>query len=180
MQSPWIGVTWIYQSIQSCYWVHMNRLNQVKRMTQFIQSNQSINQIYILTSFWKTHFVDFFFGKRSISLTFFGYFESIQLIQSYQSLKVSRFSHLLYENELICMICMICISLRNHKPKAQLRWQSDKHARESQSIQYTTLDKTSRQVTKSIRIKYNSTDKSEQKMRRNRRQKFKITWNGYQ
>ena len=39
----------------------MNRLNQVKRMTQMIQSNQSISAIYISTSL----------GKSSISLTFF-------------------------------------------------------------------------------------------------------------
>ena len=57
----------------------MNRLNQVKGMTQM--SNQ-INQ------------------KRSILLIFMGYFESIQMVQSYQSLKVNQLSHLLYENEL--------------------------------------------------------------------------------
>ena len=39
----------------------MNRLNEVERMTQIIQSNQSINSICMLT----------FFGKSSISLTFF-------------------------------------------------------------------------------------------------------------
>ena len=78
----------------------MNRLSQVKRMTQMIRSNESIwiNSIYMLT----------FFGKP-ISLTvienvqfrwpFLGYFELIQLIQSYRSLKVNRLSHLLYENE---------------------------------------------------------------------------------
>ena len=89
----------------------MNRLNQVKGMTQMIQPNQSINLIYTYVDlfweifyfvglFWKTfNFVDLF-GKSSISLTFFGYFESIQLIQSYQSLKVKRLSHLFYENEL--------------------------------------------------------------------------------
>ena len=61
----------------------MNGLNQVKRMTQLIQSNQSINSIYILSFleilyfvglFWKILYfvVDLFLGKRSISLTFFG------------------------------------------------------------------------------------------------------------
>ena len=60
IQSPWIGITWIYQSIQSVTkYLHMNRLDQVKRMTQMIQFNQSINSIYMLT----------FFG-RPISLTF--------------------------------------------------------------------------------------------------------------
>ena len=41
-----------------------------------------------------------FFEKPSISLTFFRIFESIQLIQSYEPLKVNRLIHLLYENEL--------------------------------------------------------------------------------
>ena len=41
-----------------------------------------------------------FLEKRLISLTLFGYFESIQLIQSYQCLKVNRHSHLLYGSEL--------------------------------------------------------------------------------
>ena len=91
----------------------MNRLNQVKGMTQMIKSNQSINSIYMLA----------FIVKSSISLTFLGKtfnfvelflrivrfrcpflgdvrFELIQLIQSYPSLKVNRFSHLLYGNEL--------------------------------------------------------------------------------
>ena len=87
----------------------MNRLNQFKRMTQMIQSNQSINWVYV-DLFWKVFdFTDLFrkpytslifFGKRSISLTSLRYFYSIQLIQSYQSLKVNRLSHLLYENEL--------------------------------------------------------------------------------
>ena len=92
----------------------MNRLNQVKRMTQMIQSTQSMDLIYQLNQlnqlnsiqyfvdlFGKTiYFVDLFLRKRSISLTFFGYFESIQLIQSNQSLKIYRLSHLFYENEL--------------------------------------------------------------------------------
>ena len=41
-----------------------------------------------------------FFRKTSISLTFLGFFESIELIQSEQLLKVNRLNHLLYENEL--------------------------------------------------------------------------------
>ena len=79
----------------------MNRLNQVKRMAQMIQSIQSVNSISMLTFSGKSSILLTFFGKRSIPVTFCsGYFESLQLIQSYQSLKVSRLSHLLYENEL--------------------------------------------------------------------------------
>ena len=61
---------------------------QSSQMNDLNDSMKSINQL-------KT-----FFGKRSISLTFLGYSELIQFIQSYQSLKVNRLSHLLYENEL--------------------------------------------------------------------------------
>ena len=98
IQSPSIGITWICQSIQWCYKVPMNRLNQVKRMTQMIHSNQSTH--YICWTFLENLFRWSFFGKRWISLTFLGHFESILLIQSYQSFKVNRFSHLLYENKL--------------------------------------------------------------------------------
>ena len=50
--------------------------------------------------FWKIfYFVDLF-EKNDFVDFFWEYFESIQLIQSYQSLKVNRLSHLLYENEL--------------------------------------------------------------------------------
>ena len=80
-------------------YLHINRLNQVKSMTQMLQSNQSINSIYMLT-FLESLFHLPFLGKRSISLIFWGYFESIQFILSYQSLKVNRLSHLLYVNQL--------------------------------------------------------------------------------
>ena len=49
----------------------MNRLNQVKRMILLIQSNQSINPIYLLTFFGKSSISLTFFGKCSISLNFF-------------------------------------------------------------------------------------------------------------
>ena len=48
----------------------MNRLNQVKRLTQMFQSNQSINS-YILTVLWRPSFSLTFFGKHSMPLTFF-------------------------------------------------------------------------------------------------------------
>ena len=86
----------------------------MNRVTQMIQSYQSINSIsvtvsitipinqqhYMLTFFGKSSILLTYFGKRSTSLNFLGYFESIQLIQSYQSLKVNRLGHLLYGNEL--------------------------------------------------------------------------------
>ena len=85
----------------------MNRLNQVKGMTQMTQSNQSINSTNVDVVWEIFYFVDFF-GKRSNLLTFLenvrfrwpllGYFEPIQLIQSYQSLKVNQLSHLLRLN----------------------------------------------------------------------------------
>ena len=50
--------------------------------------------------FWEMFdFVDLFWETLDF-VAFWGYFESIQLIHSYQSLKVNRISHLLYENEL--------------------------------------------------------------------------------
>ena len=99
----------------------MNRLNKVKGMTQMIRSNQSIISTYMLTFFGKSstsltffgktfNFVDLFLGNVRFRWPFLGnvwfrwpflgYFESIQLIQSCQSLKANRLSHLLYENEL--------------------------------------------------------------------------------
>ena len=62
IQWPWIGITSIYQSIQSCCWVHMDRLNQVKRITEMIQTYQSINSIPIYVDiFWNIfYFVDLF------------------------------------------------------------------------------------------------------------------------
>ena len=54
---------------QSCYWVHTNRLKQVKRMTQMIQSNQSIHSIY--APFWKIYFVDLFLENARFRWCFF-------------------------------------------------------------------------------------------------------------
>ena len=85
----------------------MKRLNELTRITQTIQSNKSMNSCWLL------------FGKPSLLLTFLEYlrfrrpfmeslpfrwpfltfYESIELIQSFQSLEVNRLSHLLYENE---------------------------------------------------------------------------------
>ena len=48
----------------------MNGLNQVKGMTQMIQSNQPINSIYMMTFFGKSPISLAFFGKRSILFTF--------------------------------------------------------------------------------------------------------------
>ena len=60
-----------------------------------------MNQLNIhVELFWKTYFVDLFW-KTFDFVDLFGYVESIQLIQSYQSLKVNRISHLLYENLLL-------------------------------------------------------------------------------
>ena len=90
----------------------MNPLNQSSQRNDSNDSIKSINKLNIYVDllfgnhlfrwrfFGKRSISLTFFGKRSISLTFLGYFESIQLIQSYQSLKVNRLSHILYENEL--------------------------------------------------------------------------------
>ena len=66
----------------------MNRLNQLTRITKvFNQINQSTQYIC-----WP------FLGKPLISLTFLGFFESFELIQSYQALSQSNQSP--NENEL--------------------------------------------------------------------------------
>ena len=86
--------------------------------TQSSQNNdsndsiKSINSIHIL-------FRQPFFGKRSISLTFLGCFESTELIQSYQSLKVNRLSHLLHEHELAQSAIK---SLRKWWPGGRVVW----------------------------------------------------------
>ena len=64
IQSSWVGITWIYQSIQSRFQVHMNRLNQLTRITQMIQSHRYISQ---LNNCWPV------FGEYSISLTFLAF-----------------------------------------------------------------------------------------------------------
>ena len=105
-------LTWIYQSIQSCHLVHTNRLNQVKGMTEMTQSKPSINSIYAdlfgkssisLAFLWKlrstsliflgnVRFLWPFLGNVRFRWPFVGYFEPVQLIQSYQSLKVNQLS----------------------------------------------------------------------------------------
>ena len=60
IQSPWIGITWIHLSIQSCYLVHINRLKSKEWLKWFNQINQ-----------WTQYICWPFFGKHSISLTFF-------------------------------------------------------------------------------------------------------------
>ena len=57
----WAFLNYTERTIRIRPTVHMNRRNEVKRMTQMIQSNQSINSIYMLTVF----------GKHFISLIFF-------------------------------------------------------------------------------------------------------------
>ena len=78
----------------------MNRLKSKEGLKLFNEINQPTQYTYTLTFFGKSSISLTFFGKRSTSLTFLGYFEQIHLIQSYQSLKVNRLNHLLYENEL--------------------------------------------------------------------------------
>ena len=61
IQSPWIGITWICQSNQSCYWAQVNRIIQPTRITQMIRSILS-NQ-YIVDLFSETFdFVSLFFS----------------------------------------------------------------------------------------------------------------------
>ena len=59
---------------------------------------KSINKLNIYVGLFYKQNSDFFdlFWK---SLTFLGFFESIELIQIYQSLKVIRLNHLHFENE---------------------------------------------------------------------------------
>ena len=45
-------------------------------------------------------YVDLFWKTFGFRCPFLGFLESIELIQSYQSLKVNRVNHLLYENEM--------------------------------------------------------------------------------
>ena len=74
-------------------------------------SIKSINQLNIHVDLFRffsfrrpflenVRFVELFLRNVWFRRTFLGYFELIQLIQSYQSLKVNWLSHLLYENKL--------------------------------------------------------------------------------
>ena len=79
----------------------MNRLNQLTKITRMIQPNQSINSIYC-NFFWKPSIslVDIFWEAFDFVDLCLAFFESIELIQSYQSFKVNRLNPLLYENKL--------------------------------------------------------------------------------
>ena len=68
----------------------MNRLNQLRRIAQMIQSNKSINSIYFRS----------FLENLRFRQHFLAFYDSVELIQSYQWLKVNRLNHLLYKNEL--------------------------------------------------------------------------------
>ena len=74
----------------------MVRLNQLTRITQMIQSNQSIKSIYMLKTFDFVHL----FWKIFDFVDLYMIFNQLNSLNHYQSLKVNRLNHVLYENEL--------------------------------------------------------------------------------
>ena len=95
IQSPWIGMTW-NQSFQSYYYTYESSQSSQKNDSDV--SIKSINQLNMCIHFLENLFCWRFFGKRAISLTFLGFFESIQLIQSYQCLTIDSVTYFMKTN----------------------------------------------------------------------------------
>ena len=89
-----------YQSTQSS---QKNDSNDSSKSTNQVNKYVDLfwKVFYFVDLFWKTFdFVNLFLENVRVRWPFLRYFKSIQFIQSYQSLKAYRLSHLLYGNEL--------------------------------------------------------------------------------
>ena len=89
-----------FNHVFKCTWI--DSIKSKERPKWFNKSDQpSINQLNIYVDILlKTYFFNLFWENVRFRWSFWGYFESIQLIQSCQSLKANRLSLLLCENEL--------------------------------------------------------------------------------